>query len=121
VPTYSRARRALLQAEYNLAVGEGDARQRLRRTYRHLRSLQAAGLPPQLRSEWQTVLREMTRFGPEFDRYGLVRNALEHTMSRIRNRTARKIAERIYRIHAHLSHTPAGRAQSSRGGGGGGM
>ena len=104
MPTYARARRELLQAEYCLAVCEGDVRQRLLRTYRHLRSLGVEELPAELRGELQTILREMTRFGPEHDRYGPARNALEHTMSGIRNRTGRKIAERIYRIHARLSH-----------------
>ena len=101
---YSRARKLLLRAERYLAVGEGDARERVKRAYLRLRTLQAEQLPPELRSEWQAIAREVTRYGPQKDRHGLVRNAVEHTLLRIRNKTARRIAERIYRMHAHLSH-----------------
>lgn len=101
---YSRARRLLLQAERYLAVGEGDVRERVKRAYLRLRTLQAGELPVELRSEWQAIIREVTRYGPEEDRYGLVRNSVDHTLLRMRNKTARRIAERIYRLHAYLSH-----------------
>ncbi|SRR6266446_6377732 len=102
---YSRAREKLMDAEYKLAVSEGHVRERLRRAYTPLRRLSAEDLPAELRDEWRAILREMTRHGPERDPDGHVwRNAIDHTMSRIRNRTGRKIAERIYRLRAQLLH-----------------
>jgi hypothetical protein len=99
--SYSRARRVLLSAERILAVGEGDVRRRLRMTYRHLRSLSAEELPAELRAEWKIILRDMTRCGPQEKHEW---SALEHTMRCIRNSTGKRIAERIYILHARLSH-----------------
>lgn len=100
---YSRAREKLMDAEYRLAVSEGDVRERLRRAYTPLRRLSAEDLPADLRDEWREILRELTRHGPERDSDGHVwRSSIDHTMSRIRNRTGRRIAERIYRLRAQL-------------------
>ena len=101
---YSRAREKLADAEYRLAVSEGDVRERLRRAYLPLRSLRPEELPLPLRRELREILEEMTRLGPARAPDGVVYlTAIEHTMSRIRNHTARKMAERIYRLHARLS------------------
>ena len=100
---FLRAWKKLMDAEYQLAVGEGDVRQRLRRAYTILRRLQADELSAESREEWRAILSEMTRLGPERLRDGTVLNtAIDDTMSRIRNTTGRKIAERIYRLYAEF-------------------
>ena len=100
---YSRAREKLSDAEYKLATGEGDVRQRLRRAFTVLNRLRSEDLPPELRAEWRAVIAEMTRLGPEKDIDGTVwRSAINHTMSRIRNRTGSKIAQRIHRMYSHI-------------------
>ena len=76
---------------------------RLRSAYTPLRRLDADDLPLEFRDDWHAILDELTRYGPERGRDGHVwKNAVEHTTSRIRNRTGRKIAERIYRLRAEF-------------------
>lgn len=100
---YSRAREKMTDAEFKLATGERDVRQRLRGAFTVLNRLRAEDLPPELRDEWRAVLNEMTRLGPERGPDGMVwKSSIDHTMSRIRNSTGRKIAERIYRLRSKL-------------------
>lgn len=100
---YSRAREKLGDAVYKLATGERDVRQRLRRAYTVLRRLSSEDLPPELREEWRAILTAMTHLGPEKDTDGTPwRTAIDHTMSRIRNRTGSKIAQRIHAMHSHI-------------------
>jgi len=91
-----------------LAVGEGDARQRLLRVYRDLRTLEPADLPPPVYAELRSILNEMTRYGPmrDEDDGEPFRPAIQHTMARIRKRTAARLAERIYALHLGLPSVP---------------
>jgi hypothetical protein len=96
LPRYRRCREKFRAALYRLAVAEGDVRERLRGAYRYLRMLSEDEVPPALREKWSEILTDLTKLGPEVDRDGAVyQSAVEHTMSRIRNSTGRKIAERI--------------------------
>lgn len=100
---FLRAKEKLTDAVYRLAVGEGDVRSRLRRAYLPLRRLSAQDLPEKLQEEWRSILRELTRFGPEMGANSEVwKTAIEHTTSRIRNHTGRKIAERIYWLKSQV-------------------
>lgn len=100
---YSRAREKLMDAVYRLVVGEGDVRQRLRRSYIPLKRLAAEDLPPNLRDEWRDILHCLTYYGPELDPDGEVEKAaVDHTMHRIKNRTGRRIAERVFRLRERL-------------------
>ena len=99
---YSRAHEKFSDAVYRLATGEKDVRDRLRRAYTPLNRLHANELPADLQEEWGAILREMTKLGPERWRDEIVDSAINHTMSRIRNSTGRKLAERIYRLNSEL-------------------
>ena len=82
-----------------LAVGEGDVRSRLRGAYRYLRMLSPEEVPLALRDEWASILKSLTRHGPETGPDGeLYRGAVDNTMTRIRNSTGRAIAERVYAL-----------------------
>ena len=99
-----RCREKFHAAIYRLAVGEGDVRDRLRGAYRHLRMLSENDVPPHLRKEWASILKSLTRLGPEIDSDGTVyRKSIDHTLSRIRNSTGRKIAERIWGLTRELT------------------
>ena len=99
-----RCREKFHAAIYSLAVGEGDVRDRLRGAYRYLQMLSEKDVPPHLRNEWASILKTLTRFGPEVDSDGTVyRKSIDHTLSRIRNSTGRKIAERIWVLTRELT------------------
>jgi len=94
-----RCREKFHTALYRLTVGEGDVRDRLRGAYRYLKMLSEDEVPPKLREEWASILQALTRQGPEVGPNGEVyRSSIDHTMSRIKNRTGRAIAERIYAL-----------------------
>ena len=100
----SRSREKLKAAEYKLAVGEGDVRARLRYVFKLLRTLRPHDLPAELRDDFNWVMTQLTRYGPDKDEDGTVyRTAIDHTMSRIRNSTGRKIAEVVVRLSRSTS------------------
>ncbi|SPE43644.1 hypothetical protein SBA7_1620004 [Candidatus Sulfotelmatobacter sp. SbA7] len=100
---YSRANEKFTDAMHRLLVGEGDARQRLRSAYRPLRTLHPEELPEEMREEFNDVLGEMTRYGPLRDPDGTPwRSAIDHTMGRIRNATARRLIERLATLRRQL-------------------
>ncbi|CAE6740158.1 hypothetical protein R75465_02232 [Paraburkholderia aspalathi] len=100
---YSRVREKLSNALLRLATREGDVRQRLRAAHWPLNQLTAKELPPELLEDWQSIMHQLTRRGPERDATGDVLNsALEHTMQSIQNRTGRVIANDIYRLYMNF-------------------
>ena len=100
---YSRVREKLANALHRLATREGDVRQRLRAAHWPLAQLTAQELPPELLDDWQSIMHRLTRLGPERGPDGdLWADALEHTMSRIRNSTGRLIANDIYRLYMNF-------------------
>ena len=90
-------------AVHKLATGEGDVRKRLIIAFREIWHLEPTAVPKHLVRDLSWIKRQMTRLGPLRDENGEVwRRAVEHTMSRIRNSTGAKIAERIYRVNSKL-------------------
>ena len=88
----------------SLATGPDDVRQRLRSAYWHFRPVGKKHLPVQLQNDFQWILNQLTRFGPIVGRDGKVLcSAVEETLSRIRNSTGSKIAERILHIYHQLN------------------
>jgi hypothetical protein len=97
---YSRVREKLTEAVFRLATREGDVRARLCSAHWVLNQLTAEELPPELRDDWASVMNRLTRRGPEVLPDGeVLRNAVAHTMSTIRNSTGRIIATDIYRLY----------------------
>lgn len=93
-----------MDAERKLAIGEGDVRERLRSAFRPLRMLREEEVPAEMRADFSWVMHQLTRHGPEVGSDETVyKTAVDHTMSRIRNATARKIAERIYALNRGVS------------------
>jgi hypothetical protein len=99
MPNYRRCREKFHAALYRLAVAEGDVRERLRGVYRYFQMLSEEEVPPNLRQEWLEILQALTYRGPEPGPDGTVyKNALNHTLSRMKNGTGRRIAERVYAL-----------------------
>lgn len=87
-----------------LAIGERDVRDRLRVVSKDMFRLQGNDLPPALRKHLAWVQRELTKYGPEISPSGeIYKNAIAHTLGRIRNSTGRKIAERIFKMHSKVN------------------
>jgi hypothetical protein len=93
---YNRCKEKLRGAIYRLAVAEGDVRDRLKGAHWYLRQLSPEELPPEYREEFADILSELIWRGAERGPDGDVwRSALDHTLTRMRNGSGRRIAERL--------------------------
>jgi hypothetical protein len=103
---YRRVREKLTEAVYRLATREGDVRSRLISAHWILVHLSAEELPPELRDRWESIMRRLTRHGPECSPDGrdVWNDAVTHTMSRIRNSTGRVVATDIYGLYRSFIH-----------------
>ena len=101
--TNTYAREKFIEAVEKLATGEGDVRRRLRSAYGALRILRLQNLPQDMWDDWRWVQHQMTKFGPLYVEGKLWHGSVEHTMSRIRNRTGSEITKRIYRMQGTLT------------------
>lgn len=105
---YLYAKEKLLIAVEALATGPGDVRSRLKKAYWTFNRLKAEQLPPQMQEDWRWVLEQMTNRGPLLDQKGKVmRDSVENTMCRIKNRTGAKIAKKIFRLYWELNNNHA--------------
>jgi hypothetical protein len=88
----------------SLAVGPGDVRRRLHSAYLNFHLVRTKHLPEQLQDDFAWVMHQLTKFGPKIGRDGhLLRGSVDETLSRIRNSTGTKIAERIQHIYLELN------------------
>lgn len=86
-----------------LCIGPGDARKRLLSANDATSSLLDIHFPEELLADWHSIQERMKKSGPRTDFGGqMVEGAVAHTMSRIQNRTASKIAEDILKLHKKL-------------------
>lgn len=90
------------RALYCLAVGEGDVRSRLRSVYTQLNSLREDEVPIDIRNELAGILDELTKRGPLKESGVMLKNDVENTLDRMKNKSARKIAERVYRLAVEI-------------------
>jgi hypothetical protein len=88
---------------YALAVGQADVRSRLVTVYLACHTLTPEDFPQEFQKDWQWIVQQLTRYGPILDYNGEVRiGSVEHTMRRIKNKTAAKIARKIYNLYDQL-------------------
>ena len=81
-----------------LAIGEGDARARVVAAYGEFGHLQAERAPGPIRRDLRWIVRRLEKVEPRWDGDWRVLASTE----RMQNRTACKIAERIWRIYEKL-------------------
>ena len=88
----------LNRAAYVLAIGPGDVRSRLKDAYYSLALVQQEHLPPELRKDFEWVMKSLTkpkaRHSQESD--------LDMTLHYMQNRTGARIAQRILYIQTRL-------------------
>ncbi|MFT3782650.1 MAG: hypothetical protein QM790_11600 [Nibricoccus sp.] len=80
-----------------LASHPGDAGQRVMSLFEHMVPvLNERDFPPEEYAEWLAINKEVRKFGPYCDVLGrTIWSDVEHTMRRVKNRTASKIAKRV--------------------------
>lgn len=90
-------------AVYELCIGVGDARKRLLSVNDATSSLLDIHFPEELLADWKSIQQKMSKSGPRKNFEGkMLEGAVAHTMSKIRNHTASKIAEEILKLHKTL-------------------
>ncbi|WPC75914.1 hypothetical protein [Vibrio porteresiae] len=100
---YEYVKGRISDAVEELCIGEGDARSRLLSANEATSSLLDRHFPTELVSDWQSIQRRMTKYGPGTNFAGEnVEGAVAHTMRKIKNRTASKIAQDIFKLHKKL-------------------
>ena len=87
-----------------LATHPGDVRKRLIRAHASFRTLQAKDFPESLQPDWIWIMQELTKSGKVISCEGeIIKDSVENTMSRIRNKTRTAIATRIYNIYRSVT------------------
>ena len=99
------------EAVRGLACGEGDARDRVRIAHRSIHHLQPEHFPESIRADFEWVRKQLTKRDPErssvevFEVDGQtfpVEGLIDANLRKMKNRTAAKIADRIYTIYQKL-------------------
>lgn len=98
---YPYAKEILSKTVLILATHQGDARKRVAAAYGEFFPLTEEHFPPKYRSDWKWITEAITKFGPVYDYKGDVQEgSVEHTMSRVKNSTAAKVATRLFYLHS---------------------
>jgi hypothetical protein len=101
--TYQYVKGRIDYAVDELCIGVGDARKRLLSANEATSSLLDIHFPEELLADWKSIQYRMTKSGPRTNFEGtMVEGAVAHTMTKIKNRTASKIAEDILKLHKKL-------------------
>ncbi len=99
----SYAHGKLRETIYSLATGPDDIRKRLAQAYLGFFTLKKEHFPVALQTDWEWVLRELKKFGPDLRDDGSVfRGSVENTCRRIKNKTGVKIAKKLLEIYLYM-------------------
>lgn len=99
------ARGNLGEAVEILITAHGDVRQRLTLAFERIAVLTVQDFPPHLRKEWEWIVAESTKCGPQIGQDGKVwRGSVANTMFRRRCSTASEIAKRIWTLYCEMNH-----------------
>ena len=90
------------QAVWVLATGPGDVRSRLHEAYISLAGASASDLPDDLRADFKWVTDQLGRYEPTDVQRRRGWGSLDATLTKIKNKTGVKIAERIVAIELEL-------------------
>ena len=99
-------------AVQSLATGPGDVRSRLYNAYMSFHPVQTGDLPEDLRDDFEWIQTQLTKYDElypgqkaKLQEAGMENHlpgSIRATLSRIKNKTGAKIAERIFRIYLEL-------------------
>lgn len=102
--TYFRTKEILSTIIEYLATAEGDMRERLKVMSVEIDLLSQDSFPDNLKRKWEFVEKKLSKHPPVFN-WNHTRQdmgSMEHSLSRMQNRTACKIARTIYDLHEGL-------------------
>jgi hypothetical protein len=102
---YQYVRGRIEEAIEELCTGAGDARERLLSANDATSSLLDIHFPEELLADWKSIHDRMTGHGPRTNFEGKIvweGGAVAHTMKKINNKTASKIAKDILMLHKKL-------------------
>lgn len=73
--------------------------------YQEFHPLTEEHFPNDLKGEWRSIYESITKYGPKLNYKGeVVVGSVENTMTRIRNKTGAKIANKIFNLFYELHH-----------------
>lgn len=102
---YAKAQSTLLAVIEILATFPGDMRARLKDAFSEIDSISEINFPEELKDDWKLIRKQLTKYGPKCDCYGRVyMGSVEHTMSKIRNSTASRISDNIFKVFYELNY-----------------
>lgn len=102
---YSYAKGKLRSTIYSLAIGPEDIRKRLAQAYHGFFTLKKEDFPEKLQSDWEWIQKELTKFGPILrEDESVFKGSVEHTCSKIKNKTGVKIAQKLLDIYLDLEN-----------------
>ena len=85
------------EAVHSLSVGEGDVRDRLRKSCLKLLLIPKADLPDEIIDDYKWFSDSITKFEAQYNE-----GRMEATLRRIKNSTGRKIADKVFLMYVKL-------------------
>lgn len=97
---YAYTKEKLYDIIEHLATANGDMRQRLKSMSVEIALLDRESFPDNLKDKWQSVKDILYKYPPKknWDNTREEMNSIEHSLSKIQNRTACKVAETIFKL-----------------------
>jgi len=101
---YGYTEEKLFQHLYTLATHEGDARKRIVAAFNStIPVLKKSDFPLEDWVEWVAINKEIRKYGPYRNIAGkIIWTDIEHTMRRVKNRTASNIAKRVLELYFRI-------------------
>lgn len=96
------AREKLGQAIYELTVGEGDIKSRLRKAFRCMIALSEKDFPQKLRKDWQSIKNRLTKRESRYKGTQFDEGSFEATIFGMHKKTAVKIAADLVELNDRL-------------------
>lgn len=101
----SYAHLKLMVTIHSLATGPGDIRKRLVDAHLIFHVLRREDFPKELQSDWEWVMKELTRFGPIYNSKGEQSiGTVQNTCNKIKNKTGIKIAKKLLDMYIYLEN-----------------
>lgn len=100
---YFKIREILSTVIAYLATGKGDMRERFKVLFVEIDQLSENDFPEELQKDWNFVVSTLTKYPPTYKYNGCLElSSSEHTLSKIKNETACKVAEKIYYLYDEM-------------------
>ncbi|RLA57555.1 MAG: hypothetical protein DRQ78_13340 [Epsilonproteobacteria bacterium] len=98
---YARTKEILGTINEYLATANGDMRERLKIMSVEIVQLSESDFPEILKKDWNFVEKTLTKYPETFNhRNEQVLGSMENTLNHIQNRTACKVARKLYSLYA---------------------